>query len=337
MKKFIRILSLVLALVMVMSLAACGDKTPEKPTDPKPSVTDPVETTPTVTDPTPDATEPSGDVTANQLTFFSLSMGENYDNIKSMSVFAEEDGSVYVEYIGDVKKIGNLSADVMTGLADELAKTELATLNGQDDYKDGDANASMYIEFADGTVWSVNYTGEIPETFTTAFNAMDAYFQTMTADMEVYVPQPVVMGDIDEGMMTEIMSILNGAALPNLDGIGISPIDTADEYFGATAGLSHSEGIVNAVSVAPMMMSQAYSLVVVTLAEGADAAAVCADFEKNIDWMKWVCVAPSNGLIATKGNMVLCLLAADDMYTMTVNGIDAAGWTHVNELTNPNG
>jgi hypothetical protein len=33
--------------------------------------------------------------------------------------------------------------------------------------------------------------------------------------------------------------------------------------------------------------------------------------------------------------MVLCLQAADDMYTMTVTGIDAAGWTHVNELENP--
>jgi hypothetical protein len=33
--------------------------------------------------------------------------------------------------------------------------------------------------------------------------------------------------------------------------------------------------------------------------------------------------------------MVLCLQAADDMYTMTVAGITADGWTTVNELTNP--
>jgi hypothetical protein len=84
-----------------------------------------------------------------------------------------------------------------------------------------------------------------------------------------------------------------------------------------------------------MMMTNAYSLVIATLEKGTDAAAVCADFEANLDWMKWVCVAPSHAMTATKGNMVLCLMATDEAFTGTAAGIEAAGWTTVTTLENP--
>jgi hypothetical protein len=253
-----------------------------------------------------------------------------------MSAFAQEDGSIYVEYVAEEKKVGALDTKIMHGIATEIGKTDLATLNGADNYADGEANASMYIEFADGTSFTVNYTGEIPDTFADGYAIMDAYFNRLTASMDVYVPQPVLMGEIPENMLNEVMSILNEGGIPNMDGIAISSLDISDEFFGETAGLTNADGITTAVSAAPMMMSVAYSLVVVELAEDADATAICADFEKNINWTKWVCVAPSNVLIATKDNMVLCLQAADEMYTMTVAGIEAAGWTQVNVLDNPN-
>ena len=62
---------------------------------------------------------------------------------------------------------------------------------------------------------------------------------------------------------------------------------------------------------------------------------ICKDFEENLDWTKWVCVAPSDAMTAVKDNMVLCLMAADANYTQTAAGITAAGWTTVNTLTNP--
>jgi len=83
-------------------------------------------------------------------------------------------------------------------------------------------------------------------------------------------------------------------------------------------------------------MTSAYSLVLVTLTEDADAAAIAADFEANIDWLKWVCVQPTNALIAEKDNMLLCLLAADEAYTDTAAAIAAAEWTEVKTLNNPN-
>lgn len=319
-----KLIALLMALTMVAMMAACGASNNEA-TDPV--VTDPVET---------QSTETNSDVTVeNPVTFFSMSMGENFDSNLTMSAMPNEDGTILVEYVGAVKKVGNLDATVMDGIAAELAKTELAALNGAEEYGEGEANASMYIEFADGTVLTANYGGTIAEAFITGYNTMDAYFQTLTADIEVYVPQPMVMGSVDETLLNSLLAIINGSALPNADGIAISGIAIDDEAFGYMAGLTSADGIAAAANAAPMMMSQAYSLVVVTLAEGTDAEAVAKDFENNIDWRKWVCVAPSNALIAVKDNMVLCLQAADAMYTMTVDGITADGWTTVNELTNP--
>lgn len=325
MKKFVRILSMVMAMAMLFSLTACSQQNIE-----------PSEEVPVVTEDISAVDIESIATVENPVTFFSMTMGEDFNDISSMNAFANEDGTIYVEYISDVKKVGNMDPKVLHGITAELEKTELVTLNGADNYAEGEANASMYIEFTDGTSLTVNYTGEISEMFVNGYTAMDNYFKRLTADLEIYVPQPQVMGEINEEMLKEAMDILNGSEMPNADNIIISGLDVNEEFFAMIAGLSNNDGIVNAVSIAPMMMSQAYSLVIVELDDVANAEAVGTDFEENIDWMKWVCVAPSNTLIATKDNMVLCLQAADDMYTMTVNGIEAAGWTQVNVMDNPN-
>ena len=84
------------------------------------------------------------------------------------------------------------------------------------------------------------------------------------------------------------------------------------------------------------MNASAYSLVIVTLAEGADAAAIATSFEENIDWLKWICVQPQSAAIAIKDNQVLCLLGSNEIFAQTVTAIDAAGWMPVANLENPN-
>ena len=83
------------------------------------------------------------------------------------------------------------------------------------------------------------------------------------------------------------------------------------------------------------MMTTAYSLVIVTVEDASKAEAVAADFESTMDWRKWVCVAPSNALLAQKDNMVLCLMAADELFTQTQQGIETSGWTVTKTLENP--
>lgn len=323
-----RLISLLLASVMLLSLAACGNSETGETTVPTtPVTTEPVETT------TP-ATVPVFAEVDNPVTFFSMSLGEDYQNIHSITVYANENGMAYVDFTGEVKKVGDLDGNIFHGITAALAETGLAELNGMNEWGEGEANGSMYIEYADGTILSAGFSGEIPEAYTLGYDMMEAFFQELTAILPVYVPQPMIQGEPDETLMEEMTAILTGSGIQNLDAFIIAEV-IRDEYMGYTLGMSDTQGVAAAVNCAPMMMTSAYSLVIVTLEDGADAASVCADFESNLDWMKWICVAPSDAMIAVKDNMVLCLMAADETYTMTAAGIEAAGWTVVNTLTNP--
>ena len=83
-----KLIALLMVLTMVAMMAACSTGNNEA-TDPVAS--DPVETQPT---------ETNSDVTVeNTVTFFSLSMGEDYDSVKALSAYYNEDGTVYVTYM----------------------------------------------------------------------------------------------------------------------------------------------------------------------------------------------------------------------------------------------
>ena len=278
-------------------------------------------------------TVPNYEEVANPLTFLSLSMGEDYENILRMDAFFQEDGSVYVEYVGEVKKVGTFDANIMHGITEAFLASGLADFNGQDIYGEGEANASMYVEREDATMYAVGYSGEIPQAFRDAYAKMDQFFAELTASLPVYVPQPFVMGEVDQALLDTVLAILNSSEIEYLDAYTISEI-AKDEYFAYTAGLSSQEGIAKAVSCAPMMMTSAYSLVIVKL-DGAKAEDVCADFEDNLDWLKWVCVAPDKAMIAVKDDMVLCLMATEEVFAATLTGITQTGWEEVKTLERP--
>lgn len=321
-KKMTALVSLILAVLM---LCACG-KTP--------AATVPT-TEPAVEETTVPPTLPTFEEVENPLTFFSLSMGEDYENIRSITVFQNEDGTVHVEYVGEVKKVGDLDANIFHGITVAFQESGLKDLDGKDVYEEGEANASMYVEFKDGGIAMAGFGGTIPAEYAQGYEVMDQFFAELTAVLPVYVPQPMVMGEVDEALLAEALEILNGSGIEALDAFTVMQIPV-DEYFAYTAGLTSADGIASAVSVAPMMMTTAYSLVIVTLEDGVKAEDICADFEKNMDWTKWVCVNPVSGMIATKGNQVLCVMSYEDLGTGTYAGIAQAGWTEVKTFTNPN-
>ena len=316
MKKFICIL---LAVLLLCGCAATNTEDPTKTTE--------------TTAQTEAPTAPTYEEVENPLTFFSLSLGEDYENILHMDAFFQEDGSVYVEYVGEVKKVGTFDANVMHGITEAFLASGLADFNGQDFYGEGEANASMYVEREDATMYAVGYGGEIPQAFRDAYAKMDQFFAEMTAHLPVYVPQPMVMGEVDQTLLDTALAIFNSSEIEYLDAYTISEIAN-DEYFAYTAGLSSEEGIAKAVSCAPMMMTSAYSLVIVKL-DGAKAEDVCADFEDNLDWLKWVCVAPDKAMIAVKDDMVLCLMATEETFAATLTGITQTGWEEVKTLERP--
>ena len=318
--KKLSLISLILALALLVCACGAGETAAPETT------TVPVETT--------QATIPTFETVENPVSYFSLSMGENYENVRRMDVFANEDGTVHVEYVGEVKKVADLDANVFHGITAAFRASGLMALDGQDVYEEGDANGSMYVEFVDGGLAMVGFSGNVPEAFRNGFAAMDAFFAELMASVPVYVPQPMVVGEVEESLLNSMMEILNNSGIDTLDAFMVSQVEK-DDYFAFSLGLSSDAGIASGVSCAPMMMTTAFSLVIVNVEEGADAEAVCRDFENTMDWRKWVCVAPSDAMIATKGDQVLCIMAGGQLFDGIASAIGQAGWTVVKTLQNP--
>ena len=289
--------------------------------------------------PAPDqVTDPTGgtvDLEGKTLSFFSVNLNLTGNDNRYMMAYPNDDGSVYVEYVGDVKKIGtNMDGKVLESVTAAVVQSGIAALNGQNIYLDGGAVGSAYVEYTDGTVIGIGYSGEIPEEYLTVYNALDMAFQTLTAELEVYVPVPLVGDGVDETALAELMAILEATQIRELDMFQIADV-TKDDIFTLVMGLSSAEGIANGTSCSAMMMTTPYSMVIATLDDGMDVQTVRDDFLNNLDWQKWVCVMPTGALIAQKGNMVLCLMGADSLFTQTVQAVTDCGWENLESVDSP--
>lgn len=316
-----KIISLLLAMLMVVSVFAGCNNTPV--------------TTEPVTEPSTEPSAPAVEIA--DVTFFSISYGESAESTANLMLSASEtEGMASVFYVYGEEKRGDIDAAAFADVTAALASSGLVALNGASTYDDGAAYASMYVELADGTVLTADYSGIVPQAFIDGFNAMATCFQTLTADLEVYVPQATVAEDVDAAAAEAALAILN-SGVPGVDSVMVQnvPLDLEAEQFTYMMGLTSAEGLTNATTAVSMMMTTAYSFNMATVADAASIDAVVADFEAHIDWQKWVCVRPTNALIATKDNMVLCVIGADAMFTATAAGVEAAGWTVVKNIANP--
>lgn len=321
-----RMMCLLLCLAMLLSLAACGgDENGTSGDTDEPSES----STPS------ENTAPSNDIAVeNPAVYVTLSYGATAEEFYYLTAYTNEDGTAYVEYVGEEKKVGALDGGVLHGITAELEKSGLLALDGRQEWSEGEAMGSMYVTYADGSGVMADFGGVVPAEFTAGYQVMEAYFQALTADIPVYVPSVQVVGDVDPEELAALQEIVNNAGMENPDALAIMSI-AMDDYFAMSAGLSNAEGIASGSTCSAMMMTTPYSLTVVTVSDESGIADVCADFEASMDWRKWVCVAPTNALIAYKGDMVLCLMGSDELYSMTASSVAAAGWTEFKTLSNP--
>lgn len=325
-----KIISLILGMLMLISLAACGNQA-----QPDATTTIPVETTQETTAETTQETtaaeEPAETVTSFYMDLKTEAEGDLYYMLANF----DENGDAYLEYnTASGRKLGTVDKTAMEQLAAAYRMSALAQLTGEV-YDDGDACGSYSIIIGEDAP-SYSYYGKfVPEEFTSAFADMEALFVQIMANVPEYVPTMLVEEGVNEEHLALINEIMNNSGYEALDTISVMNVP-ADENFGYIAGLSGSEGIDACTSVTHMMMTTPYSMVVVTLADGTDAKTVVEDFKTSLDWSKWVCVNPSNAIIATKDNMVLCLIGLDELYTGTASAVEAAGWTVAESLKNPN-
>lgn len=320
-----KILAFLLAALMVMSFAACS-QSQENPTEaPTEAPTDAPTEAPT-----------DAPVAGKEISFFMISINDANGAVSYLMAYPNEDGTAYLDIFSDVVKRGNVDGAALAAISQAFDASGLSELESSPDDAYSADNASISITYTDDTSVNINLYGELPEAFNTGYAAMLNSFNEAAAELPEYVAKPMENGEIAESDRVALDGILENLELFGpADSFGITGF-AKDEYFAASMHLASDEGVASGLQFAPMMTSNAYALMIVTLEEGADAQAVAGNFENGIDWLRWVCVQPESAFIAVKDNQVLMVLGGGEFHDATVAATEAAGWTEFKTLANPN-
>lgn len=110
---------------------------------------------------------------------------------------------------------------------------------------------------------------------------------------------------------------------------GTMPLDLTDTSedglwaLGYYTGLKSAEKITDAAVYEPMIGSQAFSLVMVRVADAADAKTVAQEMSDNIDTNKWICVGADEKLVAGYSDTVMLIMLASNLELSTQSYVDA--------------
>ena len=110
---------------------------------------------------------------------------------------------------------------------------------------------------------------------------------------------------------------------------GTMPVDLTDTSEDGLWALSYFTGLQSADSITdvavyePMMGSQAFSLVMVRTAEGADPEAVAQEMKAGIDPRKWICVGADEIMAAGYGDTVMFIMLDSQLGLSAQSYVDA--------------
>ena len=110
---------------------------------------------------------------------------------------------------------------------------------------------------------------------------------------------------------------------------GVIPVDLTDSSedglwaLKSYTGLESAAQITEAAAFEPMMGSLAFSMVMVRLAEGADAKAIAESMKSGIDTRKWICVEADDLKVAGFGDVVMLIMLNSDSGMTAQSFVDA--------------
>ena len=131
-----------------------------------------------------------------------------------------------------------------------------------------------------------------------------------------------------EGTMEEnVLKVMEIAPVEFMGGtMPVDLTDTSEDGLWAITyftGLSSAESITDVCVYEPMMGSQAFSLVMVRVAEGQDAQKVAQQMKDNIDPRKWICVMANEVMAAGYGDTVMFIMLDSEMKLSAQTYVDA--------------
>lgn len=91
-------------------------------------------------------------------------------------------------------------------------------------------------------------------------------------------------------------------------------IDIKDEVMVKSyTGLDNGDDLQYLVVSEPMISSQAYSFVLVTLKQGVDANKIAEKIKDKVDYRKWICVSAEKVYTTSSGNVVCLVMSSEEV------------------------
>lgn len=120
---------------------------------------------------------------------------------------------------------------------------------------------------------------------------------------------------------TDEMSIMPATeiALDDIDGLTYN------------LGVASADAIERAVISEPMIGSIAYSLALVKAKEGADIDALKNEILNGVNYRKWLCVAAEKIAVASCGDVILMIMASEEIVDAVVAGFSTVCEGNVSE------
>lgn len=116
----------------------------------------------------------------------------------------------------------------------------------------------------------------------------------------------------EEDLTTLVDQIYSGVEI-QMPMLMTMPVDVTDpDAVKAYTGLDNADNIEYAVASEPMMTSQAYSLILVKVKDGADANAIAKTMNENVDERKWICVTAEKIYSVASGDVVCLVMSNAD-------------------------
>ena len=125
----------------------------------------------------------------------------------------------------------------------------------------------------------------------------------------------VEMPDVDFGQeLTNLVDTLYAGNENLFSSLMSQTIDVTDsETVNYMTGLENGNDLEALVVSEPMMSSQAYSLVIAKVKDGADADAIAKEMSENINMRKWICVSAEVLYATSTEDLAFLVMSSEEM------------------------
>lgn len=147
---------------------------------------------------------------------------------------------------------------------------------------------------------------------------------TTPIETDAVVTDPVETEPVVE--MTEQQKMLDEVVLkykPTFDTQSIVVDMTDHDMVKSFSGMENSDDIISVTAMEPMMNAQAFSVVLIEMAEGSDMEAAEAAVQAGIDPNKWVCVSADDVKTAVFNNYILVAMVNSENNLLADNYVNA--------------